>query len=201
MQAALKKVEDALEEIKSRDLNLYGLFNTAISTLVYVRSLNQGGGSISSILGLIWCSHRRTWNLYDVAEFLVHELTHNLLFVDELAHGHYQNIETITCKDTYCYSAILNKQRPLDKVFHSLFVAIEVMEFRKAALSGEVYKKTVHPQTPVMIEHCTKTIESIDVLLENRSDLVQPRFDELFKLAKSKMAKLAFESKIQQNVA
>lgn len=179
MIAAYASIKEALNYIEKNIPDLFQLFKLVIQGVFYHRSKDSGGGSISSAIGIIWLSHRKNWTTCDILEFLIHELTHSLLFIDERRYCHYRNISSITEESNYAISAILKKLRPLDKVFHSLVVANEILSFReKFGESGNSYY--AHPQTKELIENCKvtlnsiKTISNLEMIAERRwLDLLQ----------------------------
>jgi hypothetical protein len=171
-----ESVMAALSFLGSIDSDLKAIFELVIHTLFYHRSYEAGGGSVSSAPGVIWCSIRKDWNTQDIAEFLVHELAHNLLFIDERVNRHYKSLNLIMDKKTYAYSSILKTLRPLDKVFHSLMVALEVVALRQKI--GEPSYPKAHPPTVEINRAISNTIDSIEAL--PLQDLVEPRFIEIF---------------------
>jgi len=173
MKEALSVIKDGKPYLEIVNSDLHELFDLVIHTLFYFRSSEAGGGSASSAIGTIWCSNRQKWTKQDVAEFLVHELAHNLVFIDELCHKHYVDLKEIAKKENYAQSAILNMQRPLDKVFHSLIVGYEVLKFREE--TGEPSNPVVHPPSSEVRAACLRTIESIDNVIKDK-DIVTDRF-------------------------
>jgi hypothetical protein len=111
-----------------------------------------------------------------MAEFLVHELTHNLLFLDERRHEHYVNPLLLADSASFAVSAVLKIPRPLDRTFHSLIVASEVLAFRK--ICGEPAHPLVHPSTEALLRACRSTIDDIRGVIRRRP-LVTPRFMEM----------------------
>ena len=105
MMEALKVADDALQLFAEIDEDLYRLFRTVIHTIFYTRSLRSGGGSSSSILGVIWYAHRKNWDIKDIMEFSIHELTHNLVFLDEFRHVHYLDLRDIADPDNWAQKA------------------------------------------------------------------------------------------------
>lgn len=188
MREATVPIQNAIEILSKTDDGLYQLFNIAINTLFYVRSLKQAGGSVSSSIGVIWCGNRKNWTVYDIMEFLVHELTHNLVFLDELRYKHYLNFKDIASPDNYAISAVLRKLRPLDKVFHSLVVAVEVLCFRVSCIGHQENTK-VHPSSDVLYKSCLTTLSSLNSTL-SKKELVYPRVYELLALIEDKLNSL-----------
>ena len=173
---AMKAVNEGRKHLKKSDNELGSLLDFAIHTMFYHRSKESGGGSVSSAPGVIWCSPRLNWTKEDMAEFLVHELAHNMIFIDERRYQHYIDFDEIAKPDNYAKSAILMKPRPLDKVFHSLIVSNEVLSYRMK--HGEPVNPNVHPGTQKMYDAALETTDTIRELLK-RKTLVTPRFLEL----------------------
>ena len=187
-RSALTKVESAINYLCENNNDLYVLFKLVINTLFYAQSYEQGGGSISTAIGVIWCCNRKNWSLFDLTEFIVHELTHNLVFLDELRYKHYLDLASLALDENFVTSAILKKPRPLDKVFHSLLVSIEILTLRQMFL-GEPVDPKVHPCSIEIYSNCLRTIEEIHILLNNR-DLVSKRFKDLLSLIEKMLEQL-----------
>ncbi|MET3125472.1 hypothetical protein ABID42_000560 [Arcicella rosea] len=193
MRLALERVSAALNIIHDTNDVIHDFFHLVIHTIFYSRSLDSGGGSISDAKGVIWCCNRKAWTDLDIAEFLVHELTHNLLFLDEMCYKHYKDFSLIAQKENYALSAILGRNRPLDKVIHSLVVAHEVINFRIE--TGEPLNPIVHPSTSVMIDSCRKTIDSLNQLLKDeKKDLVTERFYQILDLVDASIRQIDLSS-------
>lgn len=188
----MNAVNTGKERMKGINPVLCAIFDFAIHTIFYHRSKESGGGSVSSAPGVIWCAPRLNWTPDDMAEFLVHELTHNMLFIDERRYQHYIDFDDIAKPENYARSAILMRPRPLDKVFHSLIVSHEVISFRLE--NGEPEAPNVHPSNTVMLDAAHDTIESIHGLLSNKS-LVTSRFMELLDKIEASFTLIANEKK------
>lgn len=186
-EEVLAKVRMAMDRLAQVDPGLYRIFDLVIHTVFYHRSQNSGGGSISSAPGVIWCAAKRTWSKIDLEEFLVHELTHNLLFLDERRYEHYRDPEALMAPENFPVSAVLGIPRPLDRAFHSLVVATEVLCFRLR--NGVSDTPVVHPTTPVLLESCFRTARSIREVIE-RVDIVKPRFLDVMDLAEVRLRDL-----------
>ncbi|MEG9884453.1 MAG: hypothetical protein V6Z86_07535 [Hyphomicrobiales bacterium] len=131
----------------------------------------------------------------DVIELLVHEFTHNLLFIDETNHVQF-DYDSIMKPDYFSKSAILNTQRPLDKVVHSIVVSAQIIIFRQRY--GKLYKLSqvsIHPKTDVMLE---TTQEAIAELLagENKRKLMTDHTIELVEQARDRV----FQGKVDKTL-
>ena len=159
----LDLAEQYLHRLKQVDEQLFSLFSLSINILFSGPSELASGGSSSGAIGCIWINPRPTWSEQDFFEFFVHEMTHNLVFLDEYRHRHYENYSEMLREENYAMSAILAKKRPLDKVFHSILVCTEVLLTRRDVL-GHPSSPKLHPPTSIMLR---QAFESISYLEEN----------------------------------
>jgi hypothetical protein len=173
---AMTRVAAVKHTLSRIDPAFSSFFDFFIHTLFYQRAYHSGGGSVSSALGVVWCAVNKQWTDNDIIEFFVHELTHNLLFLDERANKHYVSIDAIAKRDNWAISAILERPRPLDKVFHSLMVAHEVLKYRE--VHGEPDHSHIHPSSLHLRDAAWKTSDSIARIVKT-GELVTPRFLEL----------------------
>lgn len=95
----------------------------------------------------------------------MHELTHTLMFLDELRFLHYKDQEIMYHKENFSLSAILQAERPIDRVLHSILVATEVLMFRSKNFVDHS-ECQIHPSTPSLID---STLKSIDQLLSHQN--------------------------------
>lgn len=160
------RIKKTLEEMRQTHPIYHDLINLVINVIFSAPSKLAGGGSTSAAIGCIWVNLRLHWQEIDIFEFLVHETTHNLVFLDELCYQHYTDYTLLGDKNNFSWSAILNKLRPLDKVFHSIIVSTEVLLFRNQHL-GHPIKPCLHPPSEIMLQ---QTIQAISYLKE-RPDL------------------------------
>lgn len=183
-QEGMTNILAAVEHLRAVNPGLHRLFDLVIHTLFFHRSHLSGGGSVSSAPGTIWCCPRRNWSLADNSEFLVHELAHNMLFLDERRFEHYADPQLLQQPENFAVSAVLKIPRPLDRAFHSLVVASEVLAFREE--NGEPGSPRVHPPTVDMALACQDTIDGICAVVE-RNNLVTPRFMDLLERAQGQI--------------
>jgi hypothetical protein len=178
----LDMAEWHLQELKKDDEQLYSLFSLAINTLFSRPSELASGGSSSGAIGCIWINPRQNWSRQDFLEFFVHEMTHNLVFLDEYRYHHYEDYTGMFLEENYAKSAIQAKRRPLDKVFHSILVSTEVLLTRRDLLRHPK-SPILHPPTSIMFE---KTFESIDNVERNSTvySLLTSRGKELITTCK-----------------
>jgi hypothetical protein len=169
---------EALASIMDLDEDFAIVFSLAIHA-VFVRPSRpmpggirgSHGGSSSAAIGSIWLTVMDKVRPIDLMEMFVHELTHHLLFIDELNHPQF-NYGEIAKSENFAHSAILRKHRPLDKVIHSIVVATEILAARRRYLrhDGET---VIHPPTDAMAQEILTSIRSVEAL-PNLDALVTP---------------------------
>ncbi|PCI92434.1 hypothetical protein COB11_07410 [Candidatus Aerophobetes bacterium] len=168
------RLKEAFNRMRQICPSFANLVDIVIHTFFSAQSKLAGGGSTSAAIGCIWIDLRPKWSTQDVLEFIIHETTHNLVFIDEFCFRHYRSYEDVAKSENFAWSAILCKTRPLDKVFHSIVVSLEVLLFREKVL-GHPERPILHPPTPILLEQTRKSILSInknaqiESLLTNRS--------------------------------
>ena len=128
------------------------------------------GGSSSTAIGAIWISGIGEPSRYDVAEFLLHELTHHLLFVSERCTAQF-NYREMVKETNFAQSAILHRRRPLDKVVHSIVVSTEILLARDSFLPPQNIR--VHPESSQLRRQTQVAIESV-FQLTNLEQIVTP---------------------------
>ncbi len=153
-------IENSIEQLNQYDENLKTLIDLTIFELFYAASSKAFGGSSSTAIGLIWTNFQEHHTLREGCEFLVHEMAHNLLFIDERRHVHYLDFDEIADPNNFFQSAILKKRRPLDKVIHSLVVAYEVISFRQSHFLGDS-ATLIHPSTEILKKQVKATIQDL----------------------------------------
>jgi hypothetical protein len=154
-----------LEEMKLYSPHHRKLFDTVITDIFISPSERAKAGSTSHAIGLIWANPKTDYVLHDVLEMLIHELTHHALFIDELRHGHY-GPGALMDKANWGQSAILNIHRPLDKVFHSAVVAMEIYLFRRNCIGHPVIPR-VHPPSTIILEQIKSSIGSLEIIAKS----------------------------------
>jgi hypothetical protein len=182
------RLDDCLAEFASADPELRLLFELAVTSVFVARCGTAGGGTTSGAAGVLWLDPRDSWGQRDWLEFLIHELTHLLLFVDEWRYTHYASRKVIVSRDTFARSAIRGIYRPLDKVFHSIVVATEVLLARDAWL-GHEGDFVLHPPTPELRESVLESIASVRDVTDYQ-DRFSPHAIELMDRCKGRLDSL-----------
>jgi hypothetical protein len=182
LQQRTEKARRALANLLAMDDDFSSVFDLVVHS-VFVRPSKPAkmvqdshGGSSSASIGAIWLAVGDRIQELDLVEMLVHELTHHLMFIDELNFPQF-NYDLITRKENFALSAILKRQRPLDKVIHSIVVGASLVDARNRFLRKHS-QTVVHPATPELKRDTLAAIESV-MALKNISDLITPHTSQL----------------------
>jgi hypothetical protein len=155
------RLHRAIEQLRTNKTEYAVLFDLIVSDIISPDSRRAGGGTTSAAISVIWANVRDKWTDADLLELLIHEHTHNLMFIDELCHGHYHDYDIMANREYYAKSAILSEKRPLDKALHSLVVASEVCLARE----NDVYLKqsvpVLHPTSAKLRDQALACVDSI----------------------------------------
>lgn len=159
-------VERSLKALRKIRPDLGELFDLAVHSVVLCNS-NQNsegfrahGGTTNKCIGLIWLNVRPDTSEINVIEMLVHELTHTLVFLDELNYGHFI-YENITKSDFWAISSILKRRRPMDKVIHSILVSMELLYARSNFLPSVDETELLHPTSQDLFKNIQDSIDSV----------------------------------------
>lgn len=163
----------------------YELIESIITDIFILPSDKAIAGSTSGAIGVLWFNPKLRYQINDIVEMIVHELTHQLMFVDELCSPHY-NYSLLFEKGSWPVSAILNTPRPFDKVLHSAVVAMELLLLRHR-YTGHAWQSAVHPPTEVLKNQLTKTIVSMQDVLSRDKGILKPRGLEIIDILKSNL--------------
>lgn len=172
-----ERLHSAIRLIESQNIQLASLINIVFRYTIFGKSSKAHGGSSSNALGVLWINPTNKWTLQDYCEFLVHEVTHQLLFLDERIYGHYSHYQKISLKENFAFSTILKRSRPLDKVIHSYFVGMNVLNYRQNYGSDENNSYTLHPSIDQLLKGLEDTRNS---LTSTHWSLMTGRVNELF---------------------
>ena len=177
LQAKTNIVRSALDDLLLMDDDFSFIFELVVHS-IFVRPSKPAkmahgshGGSSSASIGAIWLAVGDKISQIDLIEMLIHELTHHLLFVDELNHPQFE-YQLIKLRENYALSAILKRQRPLDKVVHSIVVGASLVDARRRFLRKHD-ATVIHPSTPDLESDVLAAIDSVTAM-SNIEELITP---------------------------
>ncbi len=172
-----QRVYSAIRLIDSQNPELAALIKIVFRYLLFGTSSKAHGGSTSNALGVLWMNPSLKWTMQDYCEFLVHEVTHQLLFLDERVYGHYSDYPAISRKENFAFSTILKKRRPLDKVIHSYFVGQNILRYRQIHWNQPKTSYHLHPNDKALSKGLEDTRSS---LKQSHWALTTARTNDLF---------------------
>ena len=188
-QSKIHQARRAVAELFSLDAMVSRVFDLAIHS-VFIRMNNPNhnrvfyGGSTSRAIGVIWLSGHEIITKDDLLELFLHELTHNLVFIDELNHPQF-NYDLLFREEYFAPSALLGIRRPLDKTVHSIIVGTELVEYRSTLLNGREMEINVHPETDELIRATAAACDSV-LSMPNLREVAEERAVELVKLCRDR---------------
>jgi hypothetical protein len=104
-------------------------YHHLIEHVVYAYRDTYAGGSVSNCIGWIWLSPAADWDEHEYLENLVHEYTHNVLFLEEMVHTLFSvDAEQMARPENQVVSAIRRVPRFFDQAYHAAAVAIVLAE-------------------------------------------------------------------------
>lgn len=190
-----RRVADVLLDMTEED-EAFGYVFSLIVHSIFLRDANRlpgirssFGGSSGGCIGAIWFVPDDTVTRVDQMELLVHELTHHLLFVDEMAHAQF-DYSKIVLKEYYAHSAILKQSRPLDKVVHSIVVATEILLWRMRTREPDDPDRVVHPSSRQLLDQATAAMQSV-YEVKNINEAIKPRIWEILERCQAAWREIA----------
>jgi hypothetical protein len=188
-KAQKKAVAEALEYLAVKSPLHHAMFMTVITDILIRPLAVVRASSTAKAIGLVWLGAENDYGAKDMAEMLVHGLTHQAMFLDELRHSHF-DYTRMTEADGRADSAILGVPRPLDQVLHSIVVATELILFRDRCVGHPVAPR-VHPPSIVLAARVAHSIRSLEAALARTPEVFRHRAYALIDQARDTVGELA----------
>ena len=83
----IDKMREALSMIEESSPDLVAVINFLVAAFVFGKREGFGGGSLGDQVGVVWINPDRVIDPVDFADKMVHEITHQCLFLYEMVHG------------------------------------------------------------------------------------------------------------------
>ena len=128
-----RHLRNALEILRTYDQSLAEAAVKLNSWFLFARKPGVIGGSSGGMMGLVWLNPPDEWDDVDHAESLLHETTHQALFLDDLLHKLFARplASMESDPDATVTSAIRRTRRRFDLAFHAACVAAELVGLHK----------------------------------------------------------------------
>jgi hypothetical protein len=105
-------------------------YEELVRYVIYAYRDTYSGGSVSNAIGWIWLSPQADWTSGEYSENLIHEYTHNVLFLEEMVNTLFSVSASVMAEpENRVVSAIRRVPRFFDQTFHAAAVAIVLTEF------------------------------------------------------------------------
>jgi hypothetical protein len=175
----LKEAHALLVDISSSLGDLFDL----VTLWVYSPSapVRPGSGTLYCGNGLMYVNPAADWEVGDVCETYLHELTHILLSLDEYRFGHYGSYAQMEEERLFAPTAILQRPKPVHLAFHSAVVATEILSLREDLARFGV-ESELHRPTPKLAATTGESLAAIRELCESEPSLMTPRGQELLEM-------------------
>ncbi|WP_156897976.1 aKG-HExxH-type peptide beta-hydroxylase [Delftia sp. HK171] len=109
-------------------------YEELVRYVIYAYRDTYSGGSVSNAIGWIWLSPQADWTIEEYSENIIHEYTHNVLFLEEMVNTLFSVSASVMAEpENRVVSAIRRVPRFFDQTYHAAAVAIVLAEF---AISG-----------------------------------------------------------------
>ncbi len=105
-------------------------YQELVRYVIYAYRDTYSGGSVSNAIGWIWLSPHADWTAGEYSENLIHEYTHNVLFLEEMVNTLFSVSASVMAEpENRVVSAIRRVPRFFDQTYHAAAVAIVLAEF------------------------------------------------------------------------
>lgn len=186
----VQAIRQAIGRIQMIDPQLGQLFHLVMRTIFsYPTEEGPGAGTSANALGVIWTYCSFQWREQDVTEMLLHEFTHNLVFLNERIQSTYSNYKVLEDPENQPISAIRKTPRRLDFVVDSLIVAVEILLFRES-FGWHGPRPVLHPSSAELVRNSQETLQSI-YALKNFPTLFSPTGREILKRCEAAVEKFS----------
>ncbi len=156
VQANMRLAEEARALLHARSPGWGMVFDLVVNRIYCVDLPGSRGGSTAHAIGSIWINLPPSTPRTDMAELLVHELTHQLTFLDHHLQPHYLPGGA----NALATSAIRRTPRPAACVLDSLLVGVEILALR-AYFLGEPDRPRLHPSADTLVDGCFDAAASL----------------------------------------
>ncbi len=141
-----EKYHNAISQFKVTFPETFDCFKKVISFIIFGKRPGYSGGTVSNRIGLIWLAPDRNWKDVEWLENLIHEFTHNILFLDDMVNGIFvEGGKRLEEKDALATSAIRQVKRGYDKSYHSAFVSFNIIEHYLKINKQNLTEKFIDP--------------------------------------------------------
>lgn len=183
------RIARALDQLHTSWPQVRALYGLLLPIVLLAPANGLAGGTASSIPGVLWAATKPTWTDADTQEFLIHELVHTTLFLEERRYGFYHDMQILNATANLTPSAIRQDPRPMDKVFHSIVVATEILLARQMLGTESAIRGGVHPDSKTLLASARRSLEAAEAL--DLDGLLMPRPIEILERCRAHLGLVA----------
>ena len=169
-------------QLLDRDDMLAQLLDLVTHSIFSTNTSRAGSMSERRAVGASWIAPAPNWTTQEVEEAYLHEATHDFLFIDELAYGHFLGgADQLTVN-----SSIRKEPREMPSTLHSAFVAVELLAWRQRHQFSEDAVLRLHGTSERLR---TGALESLGAILDDprMSAFLAPRMQSLADAARERL--------------
>lgn len=160
MSSAQQNLDAALDLLPLAYRQLIDL--CVFEIVLYSAPLPPGSGALLDQPGTLYVSVSEDWDARDIAECLVHETTHILLWLDEYRYGHHPDPWETGSIDKFGLTSITGSMKSATVVFHSYITAAEVAGLRRFGIErGVSWDDRAHGPTSLLLERTTAAYDAL----------------------------------------
>lgn len=157
----MQALKNGFYRLSHQDKHFFALFSLVMNTVFCTTGTRIGGSAVNSAYIGVMCAYLdMTADSVSIAELLIHEFTHNALFIDELRFGHYQN-RSLLHDANYFVQTDNRGAVPFDRWFHALIVYAEIIDARTRYLGHEV-RPSQHADSNTLIRQAREEIVRVN---------------------------------------
>lgn len=150
----------------------FSCYSDLVRYVIYAYRDTYSGGSVSNAIGWVWLSPQADWVAHDYSENLIHEYTHNVLFLEEMVNTLFSVSASVMAQpENRVVSAIRRVPRFFDQTYHAAAVAIVLAEFAIHENRIRDARILIHGLLP-----------SLDAMREKRSLMSENGYDLLLEM-------------------
>lgn len=138
----------AIHQLELQDKQLGYALRRFIGRILIVESEQLVAFSSMLSLGLVVIAPKSGWSLYDYMEQLIHEMSHIELYLKQLT-------DPLVIKGRYLSSPFRQQLRPVNAVFHSIFVLARILIYLKPIVKDQADNLILYSR----LNHCQQVLE------------------------------------------
>lgn len=141
-----RSIEHGLASIANLDVEVSSAIDWCVGSFPCAFVDGIDGGSISSLIGVIWLGVEVDTEPAAIGELILHEYVHQSLFLEDMVRGVFVGGEQeLAAPEALVITAIQKRPRGYDKGFHSAFVALSLARYWQALASADKAKAYFEP--------------------------------------------------------